>query len=84
MRPAIIQVLDEAQNSVVGHPKLTTTFTTLYEKTGDPAAFFEAFFPVFSNVLLVNKREPAAERVVTFVSNFVVTVSPGRYVAFRS
>ena len=77
---AIIRVLDEAQNSVAGHSKLTATFTTLYKKTGDPVAFFEAFFPVFSNVLLVYKREPAAERVVTFVSNFAVSVAPGRCV----
>ncbi len=73
---AIIKMLDEAQNSANGHPKLLTSLTTLYEKAENSTAFFNAFFPTFSNVLLVYKREPAAERVVDFISKFVVSVTP--------
>ena len=69
---AIIRCLDDAQNSAAGHPKLAATLCTLYEKTNDPKAFFKAFFPPFSNVLLVYKREPAAERIVSFGATFAV------------
>lgn len=73
---AIIRGLDDAQNSAAGHSKLAATLHMLYEKTNDPKAFFKAFFPPFSNVLLVYKREPAAERVVSFVSIFAVKTLP--------
>lgn len=73
---SIIRGLDEAQNSVASHPKLLTTFLTLYEKTQDSTAFFDAFFSPFSNVLLVYKREPAVERVISFVSTFAVKTTP--------
>lgn len=72
---AIIRCLDDAQNSVASHSKLATTLYTLYEKTQDAKVFFKLFFPPFSNVLLVYKREPAAERVVSFVSSFAVKTS---------
>lgn len=71
----IIRGLDDAQNSAASHSKLANTLYTLYEKTQDPKVFFKAFFPPFSNVLLVYKREPSAERVVSFVSNFAVKTS---------
>lgn len=72
---AIIRSLDDAQNSVASHSKLVVTLCTLYEKTQDPKVFFKAFYPPFSNVLLVYKREPAAERVISFVSSFAVKTS---------
>ena len=76
LQEATIRVLDEAQTSIAGHPKLLATVTSLYERTGGAATFFNTFFPVFSNVLLVYKRELAAERVVEFISKFVVSLSP--------
>ena len=72
---SIIRGLEEAQNSANNHPKLIATFLTLYEKT-EADVFFRAFFPAFSNILLVYKREPAVERVVTFVTSFAVQTAP--------
>ena len=69
---SIVGILDGVQSSVANRPKLLITFRTLYEKTGDIAGFFNAFFPPFSNVLLVYKREPAVERVVSFVTSFAI------------
>ena len=73
---AILRALDGAQASVASHPKHLVTLVTLYEKTKDPTGFFDAFFPPFSNVLLVYKREPAVERVVSFVSSLAVKTFP--------
>lgn len=68
---AVIRCLDEAQDNVSSHPKLTKTLFALYQRQ-EPDKFFKVFFPPFSNVLLVYKREAAAERVISFVSTFAM------------
>ncbi len=72
---SIIGVLDGVQTSTTGHSKLLDSFTSLYEKAQSPQAFYQAFFPPFSNVLLVYKRELAVEKVVAFVTEFAVKTS---------
>lgn len=72
----ICRGLEEAQSTVASHSRLLVAFYALYEKIPDPVTFFEAFFPPFSNVLLVYKREPAVERVVSFVTSFAVKTAP--------
>ena len=71
---AIIRCLDEAQDNVSSHPKLAKILFALYGRQ-EPDKFFQVFFPPFSNVLLVYKREAAAERVISFVSTFAVTTA---------
>ena len=73
---AICRGLDEVQTSTASHNKVLTSLVTLYEKTEKPERFFEAFFPPFSNVLLVYKREPAVERVIAFVARLAVKTAP--------
>lgn len=73
---SIIRFLDEAQNSTSTQHKLVNGLVALYDRTDNPEGFFEAFFQPFSNLLLVYKREPAVERVVTFISKFAAKVTP--------
>lgn len=73
---SIIKVLTESQNSLNSHQRLLKSLTATYKKEEDPNSFFEAFFPPFSNVLVVFKREPAVERVIDFVAKFAVLTAP--------
>ncbi len=73
---SIIRFLDEAQNSSSLQHKLVNGLAALYSRTDDHKRFFEAFFQPFSNILLVYKREPAVERVVSFISKFAAKVTP--------
>lgn len=76
----IIQVLTESQNSLHNHPRLLKSLNSLCDKhlqKGESLdTFLEIFFTPFSNVLLVYKREPAAQRVIDFTTKFAVSTAP--------
>ena len=69
LRQEIISLLNRVQDGLQ-HKKLLQSFHALFEKTSNSRVFFETFFVIFSNTLLVFKREPAAERLVDFVAKF--------------
>ena len=69
LRQEIISLLNKVEDGLQ-HKKLLQTFNALFEKTNNSKVFFETFFVIFSNTLLVFKREPAAERLIDFVSKF--------------
>ena len=72
---SIIQVLSEAQSSLHHHHRLLKTLKVQQDRHG-VAELFQAFFQLFSNVLVVYKREPAVERVIDFVAKYAVSVAP--------
>ena len=69
LRQDIIEVLSQAQNGLK-QKKLLKTLHELADKANDLRVFFNTFYVIFSNTLLVFKREPAAERLVEFVAKF--------------
>ena len=72
---SIIQVLSEAQSSLHHHQRLLKTLKALQDKH-EVVEFFQAFFQPFSNVLVIYKREPVAERVIDFVAKYAASVAP--------
>lgn len=75
LQEGIIRVLTDAQSNLHHHQKLLKSLRSLHDKH-DVEEFFSTFFPPFSNVLLVYKKEPAAERVINFVAQFAALVAP--------
>ena len=76
LRENIISFLDEAQKSASTQHKQVNDFAALYRRIDNHNKFFGAFFQAFNNILPVYKREPAVERVVSFVAKFAAKVSP--------
>ena len=74
LREKICRTLDEAQSGLHHHQKLLKSLRALHDKH-DLDEFFDVFFPHFSNVLLVYKSEPTAERVVDFAAKFAASVA---------
>lgn len=77
LQSKIIHNLNEAQNGLHHHHKLIKTLKEVLEQEAPSVKdFFDVFFPPLRNVLVVLKREPAAERLVEFVAKFAITVAP--------
>lgn len=73
----IIHVLNEAQNGLHQHHKLIRQLKNIFESDSPSVKqFFDLFYQPLVNILLVSKREPAAERLIEFVAKFIVVVSP--------
>lgn len=58
----------DAQRSQATHTRAVKSLTKVYES--DHSAFLQAFLHCFNRALVVFAREPAVERVVTFVAAF--------------
>lgn len=79
LRNRIIDILTTAQGGQHHHRKLIKTLQTMLEQDAASAReFFNSFYPPFSNLLLVQKREPAAERLMDFVAKLAVALTPAR------
>lgn len=76
LKQKLIDLLNQAQTGLHHHRKLLKTLQQVAEKTNNTQVFFETFFSIFCNVLLVFKREPAAERLVEFATKFAVSCLP--------
>ena len=75
LRGQLVELLDQAQRSAVHHPRLLESLRALHA-TADVVTFFEAFMGPLSAALVVDKREPAAERVMEFVAKFTASLAP--------
>ena len=78
LKQKLVDLLNQAQNGLHHHRKLLKTLQQVAEKTNNTQLFFDTFYSIFCNVLLVFKREPAAERLVEFVTKFAVSCHPRR------
>ena len=79
LRNRVIDILTTAQGGQHHHRKLIKTFQSILKQdVSSVREFFESFYPPFSNVLLVQKREPAAERLIDFVAKLAVALTPER------
>lgn len=76
LKQQILDILNQAQAGLHHHRKLLKTLQELAEKTSDTNHFFETFFAIFSNALIVFKREPAVERLVEFVAKYSMSCLP--------
>ena len=82
LKDKIIHHLSEAQNGLHYHKKLVNSLKSIMEEeTNTVEEFFDAFLPPILNLLVVFKREPAAERLVDFVAKFTVAVAPKKPIA---
>ena len=77
----IINVLNEAQNGIQYHQKQLKILKQILDQYNSSIVkFFDIFFRLLSNLLIVSKREPATERLVEFVARFAVATAPIREV----
>ena len=65
-----VDAFNSAQRSAAAHGKALNGLTQEYQKCKDKLDFLEDFLNHFNRVLLIFKREPAAERVVEFAVKF--------------
>lgn len=64
----LARVFDEAQRSFASHNKCLAAVRHLQQEEQDCDAFTLRLAPLLDRVLVVGRREPAAERVVEFVT----------------
>lgn len=66
----VATILDGVQDAAGAHARLMKELSTLCEVAGPEKVLRKALMPVLSNVLVVFKREPCVERVVSFLIQF--------------
>ncbi|KAL4231186.1 hypothetical protein ACF0H5_008768 [Mactra antiquata] len=69
----IKDVLNQSQTGMQSHGKLMKTLHKIYDKT-EFTAFWSEFSHYIKYPMVVFKREPAVERVIDFVANFVTSL----------
>lgn len=67
----VAAILDEAQNNSANHARLMKDLTQLCEVAGAKLVLRNSIMQAVLKVLVVFKREPAVERVVSFLISFV-------------
>jgi condensin complex subunit 3 len=79
---SLAEILNEAQHSFAGHRKQIIILKKLQGR--NPSQFFEDFCGCLDHVLLVFKREPAVERIVSFMVSFATFQSDGMYPVLKT
>lgn len=67
----VATILGDAQESAASHPRLTQDLTRICEAHGAEKLWRHSLFPAIQNIFTVLKREPAVERVATFLIQFL-------------
>ncbi|XP_077157565.1 condensin complex subunit 3 [Paroedura picta] len=68
----IKEAFEQAQKPHQSHGKLVMSLKQTYNKLQDKIHFHEEFVHYLKYVLIIYKREPAAEQVINFVAKFLV------------
>ena len=67
--PMMAKVLDDAQRSVASHTRCLASMCKLYRQ--NPKGFLPELTPYLNKILLVFKKEPSIDRLLSFISAFV-------------
>lgn len=70
----LARIINDSQNSVVGHPKLLTKCQQMYHQS-NPENFFADFTRMIEAVLTNMTKNPNIERIIDFIAKFAVSLT---------